>query len=162
VIDTRNASEELADAISTDLMYLQPADEQRFEPVTIAVVVGLWVLRAVADGIRDGIKEAAADETKKALPTVAKKVKTILPQWLRRAFSRSEAGPPSDEDHAETQDALAAAKDAAVKLNVELYRQLPEVVSAAVRETLASEGLPDRAASRVEQVLRVQVEMAIT
>jgi len=160
--DTRSAANDLADAFGADLTYLQPPDEQRFDPATVAVMVGLWVLRAVAEGVRDGIKEAAADRTKAVVPAVMDKVKGLLPRWIARGFARKDADGPTDQDHAETATVLMAARDAAAGLDPALGHQLPDAVATAVREVLAAQGLPGRTAARVEQVLRVQVEIVLS
>ncbi len=84
MIDTESASFEIADAIGNDFTYLQPPGEQRFDPVSVAVLLGLWMLSAVAEGIRDGIKETTADQTKLLLTAVGGKIRTLLPERSAR------------------------------------------------------------------------------
>ena len=159
---TRDAADDLADALGVDLTYLQPPDEQRFDPVSVAVLVGLWVLHAAADGIRDGITEAARDGTKDVLSTVGSAIKDRVPARVRDAFARTQSEPPTEDEYAETETALSAARAAVVSLDPDLSRRVPEAVAAAVREALLAQGLPPRAAGRVEQVLRVEVHVALT
>ena len=154
--DTRTASENLSDALGDDVVYLQPPDEQRFDPVSVGAVVGLGILKAVAEGIRDGIKDAAADRTKAVLPAIGAGVRDRLPRWLRDAFSRRQA------DHAEVSAELGEAALAAGSLDAGSRRDLPRTVAAAAREALEAEGLPTAAAQRVEKVLVAQIEAELT
>ncbi|WP_133734120.1 hypothetical protein [Nocardia ignorata] len=57
--DLESAAAALADGLAIDLPRLQPAGQVRFDPATLGVVVGLWLLKNVADGVAEAIKEGS-------------------------------------------------------------------------------------------------------
>ncbi|MFC9964044.1 hypothetical protein ACFVH4_07335 [Nocardia ignorata] len=59
--DLESAAAALADEFAIDLPWLQP--QVRFDPATLGAVVGLWLLKNVADGVAEAIKEGSKSGT---------------------------------------------------------------------------------------------------
>lgn len=157
MIDIEDSAATLADELGPDLPHLQPPDEKHFDPATLAVLVGLWLLHSVASGIADGIKE----QTKIGTLSVLQRVGTAIKRRTRRDVEKAMASQSGDEE-------LDQAKETAESAWTEARRALagesdvdqPEVAETSARgvaEALVEAGLPAASAERVKVVLEAEV-----
>src|SRR5260370_29136376 len=90
-MNVQDAAFEVKDALRDDFTYLQPVGEQRFDPVTVGLSIGLWVLSAAADGIVEGVRETIKDQAKSVIVAMAGAVKRRVRDYLRHPFEPGES-----------------------------------------------------------------------
>jgi hypothetical protein len=156
------AAFEVTDALGADFIYLQPPGEQRFDPVTVAVGVGAAIVTLVAQAIVAGISDAVKSETKSIVTPAVQAIARRARQYLRRPFDAAERDTTAlrtrlDEARIESD----AARHALRGLPASNLESLPGAMAAAIRASLAEQGVPATAAIRVEVVVRAQVELLI-
>jgi hypothetical protein len=159
-VDT--AAFEVTDAIGADFTYLQPPGEQRFDPATVAVGIGVAIVTLVAKAIVDGIADAVKSETKSIVAPAVQAVSRRAWEYLRRPFAPAERDATALRRRLdEARDESEAARQALRGLPAASVDTLPGAVAAAIRSSLTEQGVPPTAAVRVEVVVRAQVELLI-
>lgn len=159
-VDT--AAFEVTDALGADFIYLQPVGEQRFDPVTVAVGVGVAVFTLLAKAILDGITDAVKAETKSIVEPAVRAVARRAREYLRRPFEPAESGEAMLRKRLdEAREQTEAARQALRRLPGEGLEALPGAMASAIRQSLKDQGLPDAASVRVEAVVRAQVELLV-
>ena len=156
--DVEDAVYELADALGDDFRSLSPAGERRFDPASVGLAVAAFILWAVADGIRDGVKEASKRGTVAMLESVSRAVgDRLVPSSWRSFFSRA----PTDQQLSQQQDLttreVIAARAAVGALAPESAKQLSVATAVAVATALGNSGLSADAAERVRRKVEIQV-----
>ncbi|GGM36274.1 hypothetical protein GCM10012275_04390 [Longimycelium tulufanense] len=160
-LDVNDAALELADALGSDFTYLQPPEQKRFDPATVAVSIGYLLLVAAAAGITEGVKESAKTGTEVVLAATATAVKRWIRKLVPRAFGEGSDPSTVRECANEAELSVMAARQASGGLPEDVIQQLPETVGAAVREGLRESGLPDVAGARLERTVQVQINVII-
>jgi hypothetical protein len=155
--DLETAAAAIADELAVDLPHLQPPGEVRFDPATLAAVVGLWLLKNVADGMAEAIKEGSKSGTQTLLQRIGAAVRRRVRRDLPEAMG-------SRSDDAAMDDAVAAAESAWTDTR-SLRPPTSEVPTADLVETATSNvtaalieaGLPPVPADRVATALRAEI-----
>ena len=153
----------IADALGLSYIELAPTDEAHFDPATVGVLIAIWVAGAVAEGIRDGIKEASASGTDAVLTATAKQIGNhLLPNRIRKAFMK-----PPNEDQLDTEmktvsEQLNAAHEAASGLGPETIDEIAAIAGLAVRNSLQPIGLSERAGHKLQESIEVNVKVVLS
>jgi hypothetical protein len=152
----QDATFDVADALGGDFVYLAPPGPARFDPATVAVVLGGLLLRAVFKGIGDGVEEVAKDATVSLLHRVADAVRGRLPEALGRAFQRDDQATVTDVQQ-EAETAAQQARVATTGLSAAEVAGLAQQISSTIQAELAGDGLPAASARRVAATIQVTV-----
>ncbi|MFD4439387.1 hypothetical protein ACFWPK_06360 [Nocardia sp. NPDC058519] len=153
--DLEASAAAIADELAADLPRLQPSGEVRFDPATLGVVVGLWLLKNVADGIAEAIKE----QSQVATQTLAQRIGAAIRRRVRRdlpeAMNSGTDDTALDNAVAATESAWTAARSARTPEipTADLVEEATLNVTAALIEA----GLPPLPADRVAAALRAEI-----
>ncbi|MCP2167190.1 hypothetical protein [Goodfellowiella coeruleoviolacea] len=165
-IDVDTAAFDLADALGADFVYLEPPEARRIDQAALAITLAVWLLRAVADGITQGARGAAA-RARAGGPAATVRAGTVravtalVRKYVARAFLAGANRSALAGQCAALRRSVAAAEDASAGLAGELARQLPAAIGAAVRDALRAAGLPAAPALRVERAVHAQVALIV-
>jgi nitroreductase len=159
-MSVEDSSFDVADAFGNDFVYLAPPGEHRFDPASVAVVLGALLLHAALKGIASGVEETAKGLTTTLLDRIGAAVRSRLPGAIQRAFRRdtpvtvseaqAEAGIAAKEGRTATNGIEAATIDAIVR-----------AVAIAIRAELATVGLPGRPSDRVADAMKIALAEAL-
>jgi hypothetical protein len=160
VDDVNNAAMSVADALGADFTDLAPPGEEHFDPATISLLVAVWIIKAVADGIHDGIQEAAKEGTLTTLQAVARGIRErIIPKAVRSLFSADSSNVALEAERASTH--VERARELVRSLPEDTFAQLGSASGAAAADSLRACGLGDTAAERVGRSVEVQVKVVL-
>ncbi|NKX86366.1 hypothetical protein [Nocardia coubleae] len=158
--DLESAAAALADELAIDLPRLQPAGQVRFDPATLGAVVGLWLLKNVADGVAEAIKEGSKSGTESLAQRIGaairRRVRGDLPGAMDsgaddRALDNAVVAAESAWDDAHSARAITAVPTG------DLIAEAVDNVTAALIES----GLPPASAARVGAVLRTELRLLL-
>lgn len=153
--DLEASAAAIADELAADLPRLQPSGEVRFDPATLAAVVGLWLLKNVADGIAEAIKEGSQSATQTLAQRIGVAVRRRVRRDLPEAMNSGTDDTALDNTVAATESAWADARSARTPEipTADLVEEATFNVAAALIEA----GLPPLPADRVAAVLRAEI-----
>ncbi|MBA3618019.1 MAG: hypothetical protein H0W56_00175 [Acidothermales bacterium] len=149
------AAGRLADDLGSDRIYLQPVDERRFDPASLGLIVCLYILISVGQGICDGLRAASAEATGDAIEAVGKEVQRLVRRRIPEAMSQGSADEELDRLAAECETAWEEALRATAAVQ---HQRLAEVATAAVGQELRDQGLPEGTVQRMCLTLQAELE----
>jgi hypothetical protein len=160
-MDIDDSAIAIADAMGTSFTELAPPGEERFEPVSMSLIVSYWILHAVAAGIHDGIQESAKDATVTTLDAVGRSIRArLVPARIRKLFDKK-ASPSEAESRQQAADQVAEARKKIAGLDSQSAAELIGTAASAVTQALAGAGLNSTVAGRVGQTIDVQIRIVI-
>jgi len=152
----------IADAIGPDYIDLGPPDEAHFDPVTIGLMVAIWIAGAVGDGIHEGIKEASSAGTQAVLKAVTSRIQErLVPRQIRKAFRQPKTGSQLDMEMKAATQKLASAHDSTRALDEDTVGQIVTASASAVRRSLEASGLGGSGAERLQKSVEANINIVL-
>jgi len=149
------AAGRLADDLGSDRIHLQPADERRFDPASLGLIVCLYILSSVGQGICDGLRAASAQGTGNIIEAVGNEVRRLVRRRVPEAMSQGPAEQELDRLAAEAEAAWEEAREATAALQ---QKRLAAVATASVGQELRDQGLPEGTVERMCLTLQAELE----
>ena len=160
-MDIDDSAMAIADTMGISFTQLAPPGEERFEPISMSLIVSYWILHAVAAGIHDGIQESAKDATVATVDAVGRSIRArIVPTRIRQLFDK-EARPTEAQSRQQAADQVAEAQKKVAGLDSQSAAEIIGTTVSAVTQALADAGLNSAVAERVGQTIDVQIRIII-